>query len=62
MDGNKVLNLRGLTTFKDEIDKNFATSTQGQHADTAYAHSQSAHARQMRNVILLLVFRKTVPI
>lgn len=54
MDGNKVLNLRGLTTFKDEIDKNFATSTQGQHADTAYAHSQSAHApsNAERNIIV----------
>lgn len=41
---DKFLNLSGLSLFLQKIKSIFATAAQGAKADTAYTHSQSAHA------------------
>ena len=41
---DKFLNLSGLSLFLQKIKSIFATAAQGAKADTAYIHSQSAHA------------------
>lgn len=54
MSERKFLDKSGLNTFLNKLKTIFATSTQGEKADTAYTHATSSHApsNAERNVIV----------
>lgn len=54
MSERKFLDKSGLNTFLNKLKTIFATSTQGEKADTAYTHATSSHApsNAERNIIV----------